>query len=92
MKKIIGVLGLAVIAATIFFSANNVSGSISDASLASLTSLNEAHADAETNTTCTVTTKCFGLTGYESGSVSCTGSKCTRTTTSVTCDGKKTSC
>ncbi|WP_026712494.1 hypothetical protein [Flavobacterium daejeonense] len=47
MKKIIGVLGVAVIAATMFFSANNANGFNSDTSLASLITMNEAHAGAE---------------------------------------------
>ena len=36
--------------------------------------------------TCTVTTTCIG------GSVSCSGQKCARTNTSVTCDGVETKC
>ncbi|WP_269243387.1 hypothetical protein [Flavobacterium limnophilum] len=44
MKKILGILGVAVIAATMFFSTNNVNGSSSDASLASLITLNTANA------------------------------------------------
>ncbi len=47
MKKIIGILGVAVIAATMFFSANNVAGSDADASLASLAAINMASASAE---------------------------------------------
>lgn len=35
---------------------------------------------------CTVTTTCIG------GSVSCTGKKCGRSSTSVTCDGETTKC
>ena len=45
MKKIIGILGVAVIAATMFFSANNVAGSGSDASLASVVGMNSANAE-----------------------------------------------
>jgi hypothetical protein len=45
MKKIIGILGVAVIAATMFFSANNLTGSSSDASLASLVGMNSANAE-----------------------------------------------
>lgn len=48
MKKIIGILGVAVIAATMFFSANNVNGSSSDASLASLVGMNSANAEVVT--------------------------------------------
>lgn len=44
MKKIIGILGVAVIAATMFFNTNNVNGYSSDASLASLVTLNSANA------------------------------------------------
>jgi hypothetical protein len=92
MKKIIGILGVAVIAAAMFFSANNVSGSSSDIGLASLMNMNVAHADSEGGTTCTVTTNCYNWGGTNVGTVSCTGAKCSRDTTSVTCDGKKTSC
>ena len=45
MKKLIGILGVAVLAATMFFSANNVAGSNSDASLASLVGMNSANAE-----------------------------------------------
>ena len=48
MKKIIGILGIAVIAAAMFFSTNNVNGSSSDTSLASLMSLNSANAEVIT--------------------------------------------
>lgn len=44
MKKIIGILGVAVIATTMFFSANNVNDSTKDISLSSLISLNNANA------------------------------------------------
>lgn len=90
MKKIIGVLGVAVIAATMFFNTNNVSGSSSDIGLASLMNMNVAYADGEYS--CTATTTCYNILGSVTGSVSCTGAKCSRTVTSVTCDGKKTNC
>lgn len=47
MKKITGFLGVAMIAAAMFFSTNAVSSSNSDTSLASLMSMNVAHADQE---------------------------------------------
>ena len=47
MKKIIGILGVAMITATMYFSTNAVSDSFTDTSLASLISLNKAHADSE---------------------------------------------
>ena len=47
MKKIIGILGVAIITATMYFSTNAVSDSFTDTSLASLMSLNKAHADSE---------------------------------------------
>ena len=47
MKKIIGILGVAMIAATMFFNANALSGSTTDTSLSSLMTLNKAHADNE---------------------------------------------
>ena len=54
MEKIIGVLGVAVIAATMFFSANNVTGSDSDASLASIIATNSANAEPMASTECMV--------------------------------------
>lgn len=45
MKKVIGILGVAVIAATMFFSANGVNSSASDSSLASLMNMNSANAE-----------------------------------------------
>ncbi|WP_417941934.1 hypothetical protein [Flavobacterium sp. RS13.1] len=47
MKKIIGILGVGVIAATMFFSANNLNGSSSDTSLASLINMNVANAEID---------------------------------------------
>ncbi|GHV58930.1 hypothetical protein FACS1894182_12220 [Bacteroidia bacterium] len=42
---------------------------------------------------CTVTTKCFNKFGEETGSVSCTGTSCSRTDTWVQCNGNpKISC
>lgn len=50
MKKITGILGVAVIALAIFFSANGSKSSTSDTSLASLMSLNVANAQTESTT------------------------------------------
>lgn len=47
MKKIIGILAIAVITATMFFSSNTVNSSSTDISLTNLTSINEAHAGSE---------------------------------------------
>ena len=47
MKKIIGILGVAVIAATMFYSANAVNVSKTDLNLASLVSMNTANAEVE---------------------------------------------
>lgn len=49
MKKIIGILGVAVIAATMFFSANAVNGSANDTSLAGLIAMNTANAEGGTD-------------------------------------------
>ena len=46
MKKIIGILGVAVIAATMFFSAN-ANSAIEDVSLASLIGMNSANAESD---------------------------------------------
>jgi len=65
MKKLIGILGVAVIAATMFFSANNVSGSSSDISLASLMSMNNANAQSEiAGAPGTCSTWCTKASGY----------------------------
>lgn len=47
MKKLIGVLGIALIAITMFFNVNEVNGLVKDVSLTSLAALNLAHADSE---------------------------------------------
>ena len=55
----------------------------------------EALTSGDTNdngTTCTATTKCLSIGGVELGSVSCTGTECSRTDSTVTCDGKTTEC
>lgn len=49
MKKIIGILGIAVIAATMFFNTNGVSSSTTDLRLASLLSINTANAEVDPN-------------------------------------------
>ena len=49
MKKIIGILGVAVIAVAMFFNANNANGSVSDISLASLMNMNVANAQSESS-------------------------------------------
>jgi hypothetical protein len=62
MKKTIGILGVAMIAATMFFSANNVSSSSSDASLVSLMGMNSANAEVPIGNG-----KCYecGLVSYD---------------------------
>lgn len=50
MKKIFGILGVAIIAATMFFSANNLDGSNLDISLAGLMNINVAHSEDGVNT------------------------------------------
>jgi hypothetical protein len=45
MKKIIGILGVAIIAVAMFFSANGVNTSSADTSLASLMTINAANAE-----------------------------------------------
>ncbi len=47
MKKIIGILGVAVIAATMFFNTNLKNTSGTDLNLASLMTMNEAYAGTE---------------------------------------------
>jgi hypothetical protein len=47
MKKIIGILCVAVIAVAMFFSANGVNGSSSNTGLASLMTMNTANAQSE---------------------------------------------
>lgn len=45
MKKIIGVLGIAILAMAIFFSTNSLSNSVGDLDLADLVGLNNANAE-----------------------------------------------
>jgi hypothetical protein len=52
MKKIIGILGVVMIVATMFFSANNVIESDSDASLAGIIAINSANAESMSSTEC----------------------------------------
>lgn len=86
MKKIIGILGVAVIAVTMFFNTNNASDSGSDVSLASLMNMNIAYATGEYS--CSATAGC-----PNNGSVSCTGSsRCSSGIGYVTCDGHSSSC
>lgn len=47
MKKIIGILGVAVIAAMMFFTANTVNGSNSNIDLTSLMEMNTANAECD---------------------------------------------
>lgn len=69
MKKIIGFLGVAVIAATMFLNSNNVNNSSNDLKLASLLSINTANAEVdpdgevEDEVACTysITLGCCGL-------------------------------
>lgn len=62
MKKIVGVLGVAVFAAVMFFSANNVNSASSDTSLASLLSLNSANAECVDDVLPSLTpTKCLEI-------------------------------
>jgi hypothetical protein len=55
MKKIIGVLGVAVIAATMFFNTNGVNSSSSDSSLAGLLAMNTANAEYGSGEKCKCT-------------------------------------
>jgi len=82
MKKIIGILGVAVIAATMFFSANNVNGSSSDTSLASLMSMNVASAQTESSTTQRYETQVCALNGV-------VWSACSKPDNNGPCDRKK---
>lgn len=43
-------------------------------------------------TSCTATSKCFNFWGAEEGSVSCTGTSCSRGHEWVECDGVTTKC
>jgi hypothetical protein len=52
MKKIIGILGVAVIAVAMFFSSNAVNSSMGDLNLASLISLNNANAECGAPPSC----------------------------------------
>lgn len=70
MKKIIGILGVAFIVATMFFSTNNLKSSGSDVSLDGLLAMNTANAEVKPNglvediLSCkyTITVGCCGFT------------------------------
>lgn len=70
LKKVIGILSIAVIAATMIFSANASNGSAKDVTLSDFVTLNAAHADwpeqdGETcNETCSVNVFFPGPYGY----------------------------
>lgn len=55
MKKVIGILGVAVIATTMFFSASNLTGSSSDASLAEIIAVSTANAEGGSGGGCKCT-------------------------------------
>ena len=63
-------------------------------SFVNLSALSSLSAESETGAagSCTATTKCFNWAGVEVGSVSCSGNRCSRGTSSVTCDGVTTDC
>jgi hypothetical protein len=79
MKKIIGILGVAVIAVAMFFSTNNVNGSTVDSSLANLLTLNSANAEC-TNTPGANRGRCLQNVGSVSYS-------CVYTSTTADCSG-----
>ena len=89
MKKILGVLGVAVIAATMFFSANAVSGSTTDLNLASLISMNTANAEGCDQ--CKVVTKILGINTTVFSCKTVQGESCSATHngTTVSCSNAK---
>ncbi|QTD38777.1 hypothetical protein JL193_05790 [Polaribacter batillariae] len=89
-SKILTSLGIAVIAMALFLNTNSINDNKSNLDLASFISLNTAN--AEGGYSCTVTSTCFMGFGTVSGSVSCSGSTCSRGSEWVKCDGKKTEC
>lgn len=66
MKKLIGVLGVVAIAMTMFFSTDSLNKSYDNIDLASLTNINEAHAEfdpiASCNSWCTSGSVCVLVT------------------------------
>ncbi len=64
MKKLIGFVGVAVIAMAIFFSTNTVNSANQDLDLANLLSINDANAECDSpkgssaNATCTASNRC----------------------------------
>ncbi len=90
IKKSLGILSLIVLTAVISINTKSLNTTTSDFSLVNLISLNTAN--AENGYSCTVSSTCFMGLGTVSGSVSCSGSNCSRGTEWVKCDGKKTEC
>ena len=91
MKKVI--FGIAIVFA-LGFSLNvdllHEDSNLKNFSLFSLTTM--AHADGESGYSCSVSTNCYNLWGALMGSVACTGTKCSRGSSWVKCDGKTTEC
>jgi uncharacterized protein YxeA len=94
MKKVIkfilgGIVVVAIAGFAMFnMSLNQQNQHLSVLSLAGLLSLSQT----ETPYSCTVTTNCTNGLGTVTGTVSCTGTICSRSSTWVQCNGNKTNC
>jgi hypothetical protein len=71
MKKLIGILGVAVIAMAMFFSTNSLNNSSGDLDLASLLNMNTANAEAGATVRMPTPVLCPDKTKYKTD---CTGS------------------
>lgn len=91
MKKIILVLGLGILATTMFLNTSTSKSNRCKIDLISLAKVAKANSEGGSGYSCTVETNCNELVG--SGKISCTGVKsCSRGALWVKCDGNKTEC
>jgi len=92
-KKIFGALIVVAITAGAMINVNlNKVSNKADLALANVEALAKGEGGS---TSCEVSTNCYGDVWHPdkvTGTVSCSGTNCSRTDTSVTCDGATTSC
>jgi hypothetical protein len=94
MKKIILVLGLGILATTMFLNTSTSKSNRCQIDLNSLAKIAKANSEGgSSGYSCTVSSNCFNLMGTVTGSVSCKGSiTCKRDYQWVECDGQRTKC
>ena len=91
MKKIVGILGVALLAVTLSLNSNSINSTSVNFDIANLISINTANAKVLA-TTCSASATCF-YGSQAQGSVSCTGTNtCQSGFEYVICDGKRSEC